>query len=336
MSEPSLWTGLAESAFLADLDARDRAPLRILGTLGGGLAAAFVAGVCVYCLTMIPYTLFSGRGGAGLDGLTQAAVAMSRPETWDFHTTTAFLVIVTAIDAAPLVAFVALAASLARRPLLAYATSAPRLRWPLLLMGLALSTVVLAPLVVAERALGGDAPPPVLAPGASGLDRVVYILAALMVVPAAAAEELLFRGWLVRQTAAFVGRTGPLLLVSSTLFAAAHFVRDPLGADPDAFLQIALMGAGYAYMTLRLGGIEFAAGAHAGNNLLIILFIQPLRPELPSGGGGPLALVVDLALLVGYFIITEAVVRWPLLRRLGRVRAGEISPPDDGLASEYG
>jgi len=328
----SLWEGLGDSAFLAGGAERERAPLDLVVTVFGGLAVAVVAAVCVWCLTMIPYTLATGHADAGLSGLIDAASEIVRPARWDLGASIAFLLLTTITDAAPFVAFVAFAARRAHRPLEAYATAAARFRWRLLLLGLVLAGVVLAPLVAAERTLGGDLPAPVLTVSASPWGRLLYGAASLMLIPAAAAEELMFRGWLLRQTSAFVGRTGALLAVSSVLFAGAHFAFNPAAVDPDAFLQLALMGAGFGYMTLRLGGIEFAAGAHAANNLLIVLFIHPLRPEIPEASGGPLSLITDLALLTGYFIVTEAVVRWPLLRRLGGVTSAEISPADGAEA----
>ncbi len=328
MRAPSLWEGLGESAFLAGGGERERAPLNLAATVFGGLGVATVTAVCVWCLTMIPYTLLTGRGEAGVAGMFDAAVDLVKPAHWDLRATLAFLILTTVVDAAPFVAFVAFAAWLVHRPLEAYATVAHRFRWRLLALGIVLACVVLAPLVAAERTLGGDPPPPVLTVSASLWGRLVYVAASLMLIPAAAAEELMFRGWLIRQTSVFVGRTGALLAVSSVLFAGAHFALNLGSIDPDAFLQLALMGAGFGYMTLRLGGIEFAAGAHAANNMLIVLFIQPLRPEIPQASGGALSLITDLALLTGYFIVTEAVVRWPLLRRLAGVTAAEISPPD--------
>jgi membrane protease YdiL (CAAX protease family) len=328
MTAPSLWEGLGDSAFLAGDGARERAPLTLAVSILGGLGVAIIAGVCVWCLAMIPYTLATGHGDAGLSGLIDAAALLVKPPRWDLPASLAFLILTTITDAAPFVAFVAFAARLVHRPFAAYATAAGRFRWRLLLLGLALACLVLAPLVAAERTLSGDEPPPLLAVSSSAFGRLAYVAASLMLIPAAAAEELMFRGWLLRQTSVFVGKTGALLAVSSLLFAGAHFAFNPSLVDPDAFLQLALMGAGFGYMTLRLGGIEFAAGAHAANNILIVLFIHPLRPEIPDASGGPLSLITDLALLAGYFIVTEAVVRWPLLRRLGGVRAAEISPPD--------
>jgi membrane protease YdiL (CAAX protease family) len=339
MSVPSLWEGLGKSAFLlgGGGHGRDRAPLTVAVTVGGGLGVAIVATLCVWCLTMIPYTLATGHGAAGLDGLMRAWLDLVKPPRWDLGATIAFLLVTTILDAAPMVAFVAFAAALAHRHFTAYVTAARRFRWRLMGLGLVLAAVVLAPMVVAERTVGGDPPLPILMVSPSTGGRLLYLAASLMLIPAAAAEELMFRGWLLRQTHAFLGGTAGLLFVSSVLFAGAHFAFDPALMDPDAFLQLALMGAGFAYMTLRLGGIEFSTGAHAANNLLIVLFLQPLRPQLPHASGGPLSLITAIALLAGYFIMTEAVVRWPLLRRLAGLEPAEISPPDSaGPEAERG
>ncbi len=329
MSVPSLWAGLGESAFLAGRGERERSPLRVVATVVGGLAIVALTAICITCLVVIAYVLLTGRAEAGIAAMGAAVQELFKPKVWDLRANVLFLVTTTAVDAAPLVAFVAFAAAVAHQPLAAYASAAPRFRWRLLLLGLAMATLVLAPLVAAQRTMGGNPAPPMMTVSGDFGGRLAYVVASLMLIPAAAAEELVFRGWLLRQTAAFAGRTGALLLVSSVLFAGAHFAFSPQAIDPDAFLQLALMGAGFGYMTLRLGGIEFSSGAHAANNLLIVLFLEPLRPQIPQVSDGLLSLVTDLALLTGYFIVTEAVVRWPLLRRLGGVRPDEISPPDN-------
>jgi membrane protease YdiL (CAAX protease family) len=157
--------------------------------------------------------------------------------------------------------------------------------------------------------------------------RLVYGLTALLLIPSAAAEELMFRGWLMRQVAAFTRNPALLILITAIAFSAAHF-----DFAPDAFLTRLLMGCGFAYMTLRLGGIELATGAHAANNILYILFIEPLAPATAatqaSGGGGGV-LFGDLALVVGYVAIAEVVARVEHVRRWAGVEAGEITPYAD-------
>jgi hypothetical protein len=89
------------------------------------------------------------------------------------------------------------------------------------------------------------------------------------------------------------------------------------------------MGAGFAYMTLRLGGIEFSTGVHAANNILIVLFIEPLTLQ-NAGASSDLslgALLEDVALIAGYIVITEAVVRVAPMRRWAGVRLEELARP---------
>jgi membrane protease YdiL (CAAX protease family) len=201
-------------------------------------------------------------------------------------------------------------------------TAAIRMRWRLMAVAMALAFAGMAPVVLLERMSfpAGDVPP-FLGVSPDLGDRVIYALSTLLLIPAAAAEELFFRGWLLRQTAAFLRRPLALIAIPALLFSAAHF-----DFNPDAFLARALMGAGFAYMTLRLGGIEAACGVHAMHNMLIVLFLQPLSLETTSEGDLTMvSLIEDFALLAGYVALTEAVARAPLLRWLGGVSVSELS-----------
>ena len=289
-----------------------------------------VGAICITCLTLIPLTLVLGHGSEGLVGLGEAANALADPKRNDLTIQIGRLVVTTCVDDGMLLVFAAFAAASAHQPLRALATGAPRFRWRLMLVGLALAALALTPLVTAQRALDNATTLPVLSVSHTLGGRGLYAFAALLLIPAAAVEELVFRGWLLRQIGAFSQRPVILIGLSSIIFAAAHF-----DFSPDAFLTRALMGAGLAYMSLRLGGIEFAVGAHAANNLLIVLFLQPLSVQAESQPVSMFELIEDATLLAGYFIATEAVVRWPWLRRLGDVRPAEISPPDN-LTTEFG
>jgi hypothetical protein len=330
MSALGLWAGLGESVLLANIGERERSPARVVGVVIGGLAVAIVGAICITCLTLIPLTIVLGHGSEGLAGLGAAASALADPKRNDLTIQVGRLVVTTCVDDGMLFVFVAFAAAAAHQPLRVLATAAPRIRWRLLLVGLALATLALTPLVTAQRTLDDAASLPVLTVSHTLAGRATYVLAALLLIPAAAVEELVFRGWLLRQIGAFTQRPVILIGLSSILFAAAHF-----DFSPDAFLTRALMGAGLAYMTLRLGGTEFAIGAHAANNLLIVLFLQPLSVQAQQAPVSMFELIEDTTLMAGYFIATEAVVRWPWLRRLGDVRPAEISPPDN-LTTEFG
>jgi len=112
-------------------------------------------------------------------------------------------------------------------------------------------------------------------------------------------------------------------VVNGLLFSAMHLP----DLDPTAFVARALMGVGFCYMTLRTGGIEFSTGAHAANNILLILFVQP--PPLTVGDPqpfSPTAVAFSLIAVAIYFVIAEIVVRWPALRRWSRA---EVEPPPE-------
>lgn len=326
MSAPGVWAGLTDSAFLAGIDDREREPARLVTIVFGGLVLGLVAAVCGLLLVMIAYAILIGEGTRGAAVLGEVARAVADPQVVGPGLSVLRLVLATAVDGVFLVVFVAFAAVMVHRPLHIYVTAAPRIRWRLLAVAMALSAAAMAPVVVAEHLLiAGGAAPPVLGVSPLPGDRIAYALSALLLLPAAAAEELFFRGWLLRQTGAFLRRPAMLIGVTSLTFSALH-----LDFNPDAFLTRALMGAGLAYMTLRLGGIEFSAGVHAVNNMLIVLFLQPLSlQQTQEAGVSAFSLIEDLALIGGYVLITEAVARFEPLRRLAGVRIAEVSRPQD-------
>ncbi|MBA3810580.1 MAG: CPBP family intramembrane metalloprotease [Caulobacteraceae bacterium] len=329
MSGPGVWAGLAESAFLADIDLPGRDLMPRIAKLVRGFAVGFgigmVAATACLVLVLVPYTLATGRGGEGIAGLFAVALTLRDSPAGGLGITIERLVYATLTNGAFFVAFVAAATVFTGRQLPACVTVAGKVRWRLLAAGLALSTLVLGPLIAGSRLLSAEATAvPLLAISPHGAGRIAYALSTLLLIPSAAAEELIFRGWLVRQTAAFSRRPAILVGASAVIFSALH-----LDASWDGFITRALMGAGFAYMTLRLGGIEFSTGAHATNNILIVLFIQPLTPQSPGAASDVSAgsLLADAALIGGYVLITEAVVRVAPLRRWAGVRLEELTRP---------
>jgi membrane protease YdiL (CAAX protease family) len=119
---------------------------------------------------------------------------------------------------------------------------------------------------------GSEWAPPVLAPTYADWTRPLYLLASSIgLLIAAAAEEIACRGVLLRLTSQVSRHPIVLCVINGVLFSALHM--DP---DPVAFVARALSGAIWTWSAIRLGGIEFAVGAHLGNNLMITLFWQPL------------------------------------------------------------
>jgi uncharacterized protein len=333
MGGAGVWRGLGQSAFLADVGARDRDPARISATVIAGACVGLVASVACWILVLVPYTLLIGLGREGLLGLGKVALMFKDADAHDLGITVLRLVESTATDGAFPLAFVALAATITSRPFQHYVTAARRIRWRLGLIGLGLTFIAMAPLVIASRLTDQGGPPaPILDIAPSLAGRFVYLLAALLLIPSAAAEELMFRGWLLRQLAAFTRHPGVLIAATALAFAAAHF-----DFSPDAFLTRTLMGAGFAYMTLRLGGIELATGAHAANNILFILFIEPLNPAAETAARGvPTGILFgDVILVAGYIVIAEAAARYAPLRRWAGVDGAEVAPPPAMAVAEF-
>jgi membrane protease YdiL (CAAX protease family) len=307
---------LQRSPFLNDLTPADRRIGRLLLTLPIGaiaaLLAALIAGVAVF-------VAFAVAGG-GMGAAERLMTMIGEAATPVGLTATLFVLCLLAFaNGGMALAFTGVAALLHHRRLLSYFTAAPRFRWRLLLLGLGLFALVLGPLLLASAALDPKAPgAPILAVDPSLGGRLIYAAAVVvLLLVAAAAEELVFRGWLLKVTGAFVRDPRIVLALSGALFSAIHF--DP---NLDAFLVRLAMGVGLAWMTLRLGGTELAIGAHAANNIVILLLIQPmaLKPE-PPHGFPPETLLVAPVMLAGYVALAEIVARWAPLRRWSRLAA---------------
>jgi uncharacterized protein len=304
---------LSRSAFIADLTPRERSLWRVALTLVAGLVAGFVVGLLIGAIALFVFAAATGGFAQGLAGFPTHLTSLIGGADHDLTSSLVLLVLATATNGPWAATFIALAALIAGRRILRYLTAAPKFRWRLLLAGLVFSFVLIGPFVIAGQLLDPTAPPaPIIALASTWPGRIGYLIASIaLLVPAAAAEEVVFRGWLLRQTAALSSNPIFLMVVNGVLFSAVHGE-----FTPDPFLTRALMGAGFVYMTLRLGGIEFSTGAHAANNILIVLFIQPLSlTPSPSAGVSIDSLTQDAFLVLSYVLMTEVVLRVAPLRR---------------------
>jgi hypothetical protein len=93
-----------------------------------------------------------------------------------------------------------------------------------------------------------------------------------------------------------------VLIVNAVVFSVAH-------GDPSlgAFVTRCALGAAWAWIVLRMGGIEFAAGAHFANNLGIALLAQPVLFAAPKPEPFDVA---GVALQVGTVAVLAAGVAW--------------------------
>jgi len=314
MAMAAIFEAMRESRFLADLTPYDRDARRLAVAVPVGVLAAVAAavlGAASACLLVMVVV-------SGLDGAPAAAALFSvfdqpaRAET-EGLASLFLLSVLAGVNGAAALAFVAVSAGLSHRPIRGYAVVGGVFRTRLLLAGLVLVGAIMVALVIAAASLGAGAPtPPILALASTSLGRATYAgFAILLLVIAAAAEEIVFRGWLLKHAGAFTRSPVILMAVNGLLFALIHF--DP---NPGAFLIRAAMGAGLTWMTLRTGGIELAIGAHAANNIVILLLLRPL--SLTPEALHPFqltSLVGALAIGAGYALLAEAVVRWPIVTR---------------------
>ncbi len=287
----------------------------MLLTLPIGVIAALLAAVICGVAIFVAFAI-----GGGGDAAERLMAGIGRGESPTHLDQVAFVLsLLSGVNGGMALAFVGVAALLHHRRLTSYFTAAPRFRWRLLLLGLALFAVTIGPLLLASAALDPKSPqPPILTIGPTLGERLTYAaMAVALLLVAAAAEELVFRGWLVKVTGALFHDPRVVLVLSGLLFSAIHL--DP---NLDAFLVRLAMGMGFAWMTLRLGGVEFAIGAHAANNIVILLFIQPmsLKPE-PPHAFPPETLLVAPLMLAAYVAMAEIVARWAPLRRWTRLAA---------------
>lgn len=306
---------LQRSPFLDDLTPDDRRVSRVLLTLPLGVVAALLTAVIAGLLVFLVFLFGAGLGEARLMDALRGRV----PLGGDVMLVMFVLALLAATNGGMAAAFTAVAARLHHRRLRSYVTAAPRFRWRLTLLGLALFAAGIGPLLLLSVALDPKtatitAPILTISPSLEG--RAAYAVGAVvLLLLAAAAEELLFRGWMLKVLGAYTRSPWVLMIVSAAAFSAVHF--DP---NLDANLIRAAMGVGLAWSVLRLGGIEFAIGAHAANNILILLFLQPmsLKPEPPHAF--PLeVLILAPLILAGYVAMAEIAARWTPLRRWSQV-----------------
>jgi len=315
--------------FLAPVGARERSLPRLVGFLAAGvaaaLAAALVVGLAIVVLAALQIARTRGVGVLqGIDLALNPGAAHRPLLSYWFELAVAGL----ATYAAAL-AILGLAMRFYRRPAASFLTIAPRFRWRLVatgfLIGLAaVGAALIAQLLVAHEPLK----PPLLQPGEALPARLGYLgLAAACLYLAALAEEIVFRGVLLQLGGAFTRNLPLLLAVNGVIFSLAHF--DP---DPSSFAIRALMGAGWAWIALRTGGVETTAGVHLANNLIVGLFVMPISFAPKAAENVDLAAVlIEFATVLVCVGAVEV-----LVRRRDRAAGARVAALDPATESPGG
>lgn len=261
--------GRATPPFLALTTGRDRRGRWVALMVVAGPAAAIAMSVLV-----VVALIFSGHLGLPLNVIGGELADLPRLLKSSVY------ILEVGIGLAAAAAGLLLAARLIfRRPFRSWLTVAPRFRWSVLAWGAGAGVIAIMVLnLISVFVPQGPGEAPILDAGEPLSQRLVYLAAcALGFLIAAWAEEVVFRGYLLQQVGAFTRRIWLVLLINGVIFALFH-----LEFDPGALAARALLGAVFAWATLRLGGLEFGIGAHAAQNLGVALFGEVLLPGGPE------------------------------------------------------
>ncbi|MEU4639865.1 type II CAAX endopeptidase family protein [Micromonospora sp. NPDC023814] len=244
---------------------------------------------------------------------------------------TALLVLSVAV-ALPLT--MAVARWVERRPAGGLSSVLGRVRWrwlgSCLLTAAPAITVMLVGTHLLLRATGDEMV--LLGPLDAWVGWPAFVAGLLMVVALvpfqAAAEEYLFRGWLLQAFGTWLRSPWPGMVVQAVLFAAAHGWGTVWG-----FADLVVMGLLCGWLTVRTGGLEAAVALHVVNNVsafgLAAAFGGLAVDETMADAPWQLVLVDVLVLLAYTWLVARAADR----RALATVAPGAGSPDRPGTGS---
>ena len=203
-----------------------------------------------------------------------------------------------------------------------YLTSvAGRMRWSWLgVTALIASAVSLVTIGCSVAVTALTDPSEVSAPAQVDSRVAIALVAVLLVVPfQAAAEEYLFRGYLMQLVGSWSRFAIVPVVVTTPLFVAGH------GYGLWGLLDVGLFGLTAAILTIRTGGLEAAIATHAANNVVLFgLDALGVLAATDDSGAGPLDLVPSVVASVAVLALVE----WAARRRgIQRTRDPIPEPP---------
>lgn len=238
-------------------NARHRWWRPLLGTLL--LVPLFVAGAI---LVFVWFAMASLATGTSMSDTGDAAFT---DPVWEYS-----YGMVTIAVALPLVLGVAWAVQ--RRRVGTVSSVAGRLRWRWLAACVGVAVPILLLVVVALAVLSpvrGESWRDML-PGADWVGWRTFAIgtgAVLLLTPfQAAAEEYLFRGWILQTVGAWLRSPWWGIVPGALLFALAHGLSEPSG-----FVLLAMSAILSGWLAVRTGGLEAAIALHVVNNLVFMV-----------------------------------------------------------------
>lgn len=183
-------------------------------------------------------------------------------------------------------------------------SAAGRLRWRWMLLCGALAVVV----SVVLTAVGFLLPGGMEEPGAGGPAPTwpITLLIVLLLVPVqAAAEEYIFRGYLMQSIGRWLRHPAFAILLPVPLFVLGH------GYDLLGQIGVGLFAVAAGWLTWRTGGLEAAIALHVVNNLSAFLLSLASGSSPTESTTGLVSFLWSFLLIAGYVALVE----WMLARR---------------------
>jgi membrane protease YdiL (CAAX protease family) len=210
------------------------------------------------------------------------------------------------------------------RPTGLIASVVGRLRWRWMLW-LAIPVVVAFGLSTVfsffvQPLFGGDAPRAVVTPNT----WPVVIVSLLLVPVQAAAEEFVFRGYLMQTIGGWLKHPLFAILIPIPFFTFSH------AYDVWGMIDVSVFALSATYLTWRTGGLEASIAAHTVNNTVIFIvgaFGLVDVNSKTSDWTGPTVTLVTMAI---YAAIVVA-----LHKRLGLARVRTVTPPPPPTGQPY-
>lgn len=187
-------------------------------------------------------------------------------------------------------------------------SAAGRLRWGWMLRCALIALVLYAAFTGISLLLPGEGGAPV-APNPQWALSLVLIL--VLVPFQSAAEEYVFRGYLMQTIGRWLRHPAWAILLPVPLFVLGHLY-DVLGQ-----ISVGLFAVAAGWLTWRTGGLEAAIALHVVNNLSGFLLSLAAGTDPTESTTGVVSFVSSFVLMGAYVLIVE----WVLRRRAARGRA---------------
>jgi membrane protease YdiL (CAAX protease family) len=187
-------------------------------------------------------------------------------------------------------------------------SAAGRLRWRWMLQCALIALVLYAAFTGISLLLPGES-------GASAAPNPQWMLSLILIlvlVPfQSAAEEYVFRGFLMQSIGRWLRHPAWVILLPVPLFVMGHLY-DVLGQ-----ISVGLFAVAAGWLTWRTGGLEAAIALHVVNNLSGFLLSLAAGTDPTESTTGIVSFVSSFVLMGGYVLVVE----WLLRRRTAQGRA---------------